>query len=433
MNNRIIVAIIIGFIVILGALFWFFSSQTEQQNTPIVEERGFFDTVFPFRSSPDSQGDQLSDNEPSGQRDLRNESAPRLRQVSSAPTSGAVVIEKEVEEGLFVPVIRYVERASGHIYDAETETLYKEKVSNVTIPEIYEALWFSNGERVLLRSLNEQNVVETFSAELKELSEETEAGLDGFFLQDNIEHLSILGEQIGWGIVDNNKTTFVVSNPDGSNQSIVATSNLTQSQVNWPTSRYIIMTSLPNSRSVGTSMKIDTVTGKRDILAEERGVTVLPNSDASQFIVSATLSEGSSGYQPQTVGILDTKSKFVSPLIDGSMAEKCVWSEINVEIVYCAAAKTSDSGIFPEDWYQGRTHTSDEIWRINTETQSTELLIFLEQESGSRIDAIDLILDNQEEHIVFRNKRDLSLWSLRLTGLEGEEQFDVIPDSIIEL
>src|SRR3989344_354891 len=92
-----------------------------------------------------------------------------LFRISSTPVSGAVTFLQNNQT-----VVRYVDRATGHIYDvalpgqeANPAPLRKIKITNNTFPKIYEAYFRPDGRAVVLRYLkNNIDAVENLSLTL---------------------------------------------------------------------------------------------------------------------------------------------------------------------------------------------------------------------------------------------------------------------------
>jgi len=87
---------------------------------------------------------------------------PILRQISFIPTAGAISIQEGEEN-----IIKYTEKAAGHIYETRTDILTQQKISNTTIPKIHEALWV-DGESLIIRYLDDEENIKSFYAQLKE-------------------------------------------------------------------------------------------------------------------------------------------------------------------------------------------------------------------------------------------------------------------------
>jgi hypothetical protein len=80
-------------------------------------------------------------------------------QISDVPVAGATALTTQTDA---IPVVRYMERATGHIYDVNPK--HKEGAChNMTILRIHEALFSKNGDFVVARYLDEDDkTIETF-------------------------------------------------------------------------------------------------------------------------------------------------------------------------------------------------------------------------------------------------------------------------------
>jgi len=98
-----------------------------------------------------------------------------------------------------------------------------------------------------------------------------------------------------------------------------------------------------------------------------------------------------------------------------TLPEKCVWSNTNIKVIYCAVPKAFPIGeTYPDSWYQGLVSFTDSIWMINTDTMAASLIFDIEKESGEQMDVIDVQLDKKDNYLFFTNKTDLTFWSLSL-------------------
>jgi hypothetical protein len=74
-----------------------------------------------------------------------------------------------------------------------------------------------------------------------------------------------------------------------------------------------------------------------------------------------------------------------------------------------------ENGLYPDDWYRGEVSFSDQIWKINLNDGSTNMLIDpILIPDGEDIDATNLALDANEDYLFFINKKDSFLWELGL-------------------
>jgi hypothetical protein len=93
--------------------------------------------------------------------------------------------------------------------------------------------------------------------------------------------------------------------------------------------------------------------------------------------------------------------------IDGSVrdlniktfVDKCVWSKNNIN-VYCAVPDDNISVYEPDLWYKGYTNFTDSVYKINTETGESELIVD-PFEYDQDFDLVKLKLDNNEKYLYF--------------------------------
>src|SRR3989338_6779767 len=86
---------------------------------------------------------------------------PRLRLLSSSPVAGAISVIKGSAQ-----TVRFVDRASGNVFEVSLSdsVAVPTRLTNATIPKVYEALWQKGGERTLLRYLkDDEETIDTFS------------------------------------------------------------------------------------------------------------------------------------------------------------------------------------------------------------------------------------------------------------------------------
>ncbi|MFC1595274.1 hypothetical protein ACFL3E_02515, partial [Patescibacteria group bacterium] len=142
------------------------------------------------------------------------------------------------------------------------------------------------------------------------------------------------------------------------------------------------------------------------LIPEKNGLDILWSPDASMFLYSETKNLG------ESMDVWLTKTKTPQ---DGeklgfkTLAEKCMWSKEDTEIIFCAVPKILPSYVIPDNWWMGDFFFEDRLWKINTVTG--EVKIILNEES---FDIIDLFSSVNEDHVFFINKKDSTLWSLKL-------------------
>lgn len=300
-----------------------------------------------------------------------------------------------------VPAIRYVERATGHIYQRHLDTKKVTKVSNSTIPGVYDVLVDKLANTFIYRYLSSDN--KTITSFLATLGNEK-----GEFLPSNIIELALSP--------DKTKAFYLVKNSNGvvgftlffeeNKKSQVFTSSFSEWQAQWVTNNKIFLTTRPSWSLDGSLFSLDITSGTlTKIFGGTSGLTTLANKDGSLVLFGSSLQAG------PKLWLLNTKDHTTKDLNSYGLPEKCVWGYDNVSI-YCAVPNVVVGEQYPDYWYQGLTSFEDYFVKIDTETAQRSTLANSKNEIP--VDATRLFLDNKESYLFFINKKDSTLWSLDL-------------------
>lgn len=407
------------------------------------EDQALDETLFPIEEgerilSPGEQGFAL-DTSFVG-RNIDGTNIPILRKLSDEPVAGFVAFEIEIEseeenfqetpEGFEEEVetetiFRFARRQNGHILDASSDNLDINRISNVSILKVYDAIFSSNGESFIYRLLDDDmEKIRTFNGAFSySIDEETgerhlnEEEIEGYFLNKEVSSASVspLGNQLAFiekGITGSNLSIFTFNTESPVS---ILPSRITQWQVQWPAEDLVTLTTNGDSRMDGLMFDVNANTGIfNTYLKGKRGLTTLTSPDGQTVIFSESNNNGN--FETK---ILDKASRNVVSTNLDTLPEKCVWSKIDPTIAYCAAPAELPSASYPEDWYQGKVSFDDFLVKIDTDTLEMNLVTDLETtDEDIQFDIIKPQLSPDEEHLMFVNKRDLSLWVLDLATLE---------------
>lgn len=197
MSKKKLLAIVI-LLFILGAGFLayqFYFKQNTDQNTTTNLPNNPFGNFFPTENTNSSpRNSNNEDFEPSEQ------AISKLRVIADVPVAGASIFERSSSSTnpnatSTETVYRYVERATGHVYEMLTTETNARRISNTTIPKIYRAQFLNNKNQIAFQFLDRVENIDTYIAEIKENKTETASEeknvLDGVFMKKNIQHLLI--------------------------------------------------------------------------------------------------------------------------------------------------------------------------------------------------------------------------------------------------
>jgi hypothetical protein len=415
MSKKIL--LIIGILIVVGiALFFVFSSkpQTTGENQVGFSIRNY----LPFGKSTDSEtstttsenNNQNSNTNGPTNVDV-NQPVPRLRKISTEPVAGAVIFNISTTS-----VVRFVEKGTGNVYEVRSDSNNIARLTNTTIPKIIRSFWLPDGSGFLAQTLLAENeVIETNFVKLnKNQASSTSEDLTPFSttvgkLPINIKEITIKpdGSKIFY-YTANNSSNWFVSNPDGTNKSLVETSPLTEWLPKWISGNTIIIQSKGSSEAVGFvySFDIQNKTLKK-VWTEALGLSVNPNSDGSFEIIS------SGGSAPQ-LSLVDNKNITSNTVSLKTLAEKCVWTKIKTPTAYCAEPSEIPNGNYPDAWYKGLVSTKDSIIKIDLVNDISHDIAYLSSLSNQKIDVEDISLSPDENYLIFKNKIDGFLWMLRI-------------------
>lgn len=422
---------IILIIVILAALglgiYWLFDRSQGGDGLSFNPSNISIGDFFPFGNSGPTDtgvtpgtgtptpGDQ---NTPAGTGDQTPVPPPRLWQISTNPASGAVVFNASN-----TPIVRFVDKATGNIFESSLEILGTKRISNTTIPKVYEAIWQPSGKGVFIRYLDDNN--ETIKTTLGVIASTTtvvstegqNGGLETIhelttsFLPNNITDIATNRNTGALAFVVRGQTSaqIFVANTSGANPKLVYESGIKDQNISWADNTTLSLAGKPSAGATNQLyfLKTDTL-GLSRILGNKPGLIALSNPTGTKVFYSESTNNSfvSKILDPKT-GV-ETKTPF------NTLPDKCVWST-KTSYLYCATPRSITAGQYPDAWYQGKVTFTDDIWRLDTSSGAAEFLIDPSSLIQNGLDATNLALDPNENYLVFTNKKDAHLWGLRIS------------------
>ncbi len=230
-KRNFILLIIVLVVAALGFFGFLYLKQPTPPTTGTTSGTNFFSQFNPFGNSSSNKPPATTPPPVDVSGYVPPETTPtaptKLTKVSSVPVAGFTIFSKERLKEIpiettpsttanpptaktktvkpqteFVPALRYVDRATGYIYQTFADTLSEQKFSETIIPTIYDAYFGNNGQSVLMRYLKpDGETIETFLGTLPKeppvTAENTDttvgqAEIKGSFLPDDIKDISPL-------------------------------------------------------------------------------------------------------------------------------------------------------------------------------------------------------------------------------------------------
>ncbi len=401
----ILLGIIVGLVIIGLIVFWiFYLGRQAPSAVQNLFPSGFFPSGEKEKAGQPAPGTVV--NPPPTTQHSQTKSFVQLTQKA---VSGATFIEKiKPEDKTKIGLVRYIEKATGHIYDIDPKGGSAERISNITIPNIFETFWSPKGEQAVVRYTEESG---TFEDNIRNFSLTSIAttSAQGIFLLSNIKTIASSPKEnkIFYLTPWEGSYLGVVASFKDKEQKQIFSSAFGEWQASWPTSRIISLVSRPAATIDGYLYKLDSVTGSFEkILGGIAGLTALWSPTGESIIYSEG---GYTGLKTDFYKV--AKKTSVSFFGLATLPEKCVWSAKGPDILFCAIPLNVPYGMYPDDWYKGLVSFADRIWKIDMAKGVTEII---SAESDSTFDFINLFLSKNEDYLFLQNKKDGTLWSLQI-------------------
>lgn len=389
----------LAFIALLGLIagaIWIASLvfQTSSQEGGEIS-RGF-SALFPFGQDTPPSAPGGPQGEPGG------EQFAKVRKVTDAPIASATWV---VENG--VTQLRYIERETGHVYDAAVDAPTLTRRTNTTVPAVMDALWLSS-TTTLMRVYEDPDTIRTILGTLG-----TTTATDAVLATGEFGEFASLA-------TSNGKIVAVRTTAQGVDVELFSGARaaprmlIRSPLVSWVPQiggSFVYLASAPSGSAPGSAYVV-TPNGLSRVLGPLAGLEIAPNDSGTRLLASI------GGVNRIALGVVTSVDTFIElPL--STIAQKCAWVPRSQTLVICAVPKTLPEGLYPDAWALGAIETSDALWVIDVETGTTTELLDPEAEGIESVDAYRLVVDPALSALAFINRTDSSLWMLRLPSLQS--------------
>lgn len=333
-----------------------------------------------------------------------------LQEVLATSTDGTTTFEVKKTIRATSTVLLFVDRATGYVYGYPLETGTVFQISNTIIPGVYDAYFFDNGKRLIIRYIDqEKNTVVGLIANVPHV-EQTGSALP----LENIEYLTSRVVSVAVSGTKS-KASYVVANDSGSAVYTVDTSKDPQLVASSPFREWslsyggesLYVTTKPSAYIEGATLSLPffhaEVSDKTGLMSTPGDAGVLLNSMWGKTGLATFLSNSGN------LQLLSIRT----------LASKCAWGKR--AFLVCAVPKTLPKGAegLPDDWFQGRVSFNDEFFQVDITTGETYTLYTFE-ETLTPFDVTNIVVLDTNDIFSFNKKQDSSLWLLNLNLLPRE-------------
>ncbi len=423
-TKKIIIAVLV--VAVLGGLyFWFMSRGSGGENS--VSTGGFsVRNFFPFgneNENPPNEGDTNNSNNGNNSINSSNDVGAggvggsgftnstgshlnKLRKLSEGPVAGAILINDKST----TTTIRFVEKATGNVYEALSNTSSIRRLTNETIPAISRAIWLKNGSGFLAQKAGEDDIVETSFVKLTQNTSTSTSGTPYTTIISDLPTgileitVSPDSKKIFYLVRDSGSKGFV-SNPDGTGKTEVFSNFLSEWIPEWSSTNTILIKSKASAGEKSYGFVLNPTTKSfKETYSNMYGGSALGREDNKSLLLS-------SGGDYPNLFIRNNTDLSLTSIDIKTISEKCSWNPADLKFVYCAVPK-SIKGSWPDSWYKGEIETSDSIQKVNVFDLYTYVVADLETESNEKIDVQNIQVSKDGKYTLFENKADKTLWLL---------------------
>ncbi len=420
MTRKTFLFIIIGFIILLAAGGLLLVKKNQPTSTTGSSGGIHFRDFLPFgpkqtptteeeTPTPEDTGGSITPITPED-----NVVDAELKQITPESIAGYTLIEQTtkvegsaVEAVVTKEAVRYVDSTTGNIKDIFPDTLETKNVTNQTIPGIHRAEFGNKGTSIVANYLKPNGAeVETIYGTI--LTDETGGVLQATVLPKDTFDFSIspdgkkffylfrfdtgsVGNTIAF---DTKKKTTVFESPYVEWKSL------------WGENERITLTTKPSGVTPGFSYALNPTTKTMGrILGNVSGLTALYGPTGDNALYASGSQNSMSLYAYKQKSGAGESAPFVT------MPQKCVFASETK--VYCAVPNTIPTALYPDSWYQGLVSFDDTIvlFDLGNFSQRT---VGNPSVAGFSVDAIDLKINKAGTELFFKNKKDGSLWMMKL-------------------
>jgi|GEM_PF-1529427 len=331
-----------------------------------------------------------------------------LFRITSDPVAGFGFISRGT-----TTLMRYADRATGHVFESsvtEDNRIIKKRLTNNTIPKVYEAHFRSDGGAVILRTLEEDSDLVKNSS--LSLTAPTATSSDSLYTTS----LTILRDQmesVAPGQNDNvfyllkDRKEIVSSTFTGGNLRALLFSPFTNWRIS-PAGNNLLIFTKPSLLADGIAYTLSPASRLTKVAGPLKGLSAVGNGAGNRLLYS----HNDSGSLRLFFKELPAGEPY--EIFPSALADKCLWSRLDAEIFYCATAIGGFLGSEPDGWYQGRVSYSDYLWSYNLKENFSTLIVNPSDEYEVDLDFYEPKLSSREDYLAFINRKDLTLWAVRL-------------------
>lgn len=324
-------------------------------------------------------------------------------------TEGEFTVFKLSDAAAISPTISdnkvlYYSKTNGNVLSTDFEGKSRSTVTDISIPNLITTLWSFDKSKAI--NIYKEN--ELIKKVLFDFSDQKAIQLDS---RIKFINFSPTKDRIVYQFVDPSLNTnkIAVSDPNGLNWKSLQSIRMSDVRLFWPKEDTIAILTSPSGLAKGSLLTTNSDTGGtlNKTISELFGLTVKFSPDGNTILYSQT---DQYGHNPALYTIKNGGSP--DKISINTISDKCSFSLTNN--IYCAVpSKINGSSILPDDFYKNTVNFSDIFFKIDTSNNRSSA-IFNPTDFKYDFNASDLMVSSDENYIIFINKKDGLLYSIKI-------------------
>ncbi|KKQ58759.1 MAG: hypothetical protein US79_C0003G0060 [Parcubacteria group bacterium GW2011_GWC1_38_17] len=325
-------------------------------------------------------------------------------------TEGEFTIFKLSDVAVISPIISdnkvlYYSKLNGNVLKTDFEGKSIQPLTNIAIPNLITTVW-SFDKSQTINIYQENDVVKKV---LFDFASQKATQLDS-----KIKSISFAPNQnkIAYQFIDDSlgKNTITIADSNGLNWKDIFNIRMENIRLYWTKDNLLTLTSAPSGIVKGSALTIDTtpkIISLKKLISDIYGLTIKYSPDGKNLIYSQT---DQYGHNP-TLHLIKEGGVAEKTNLN-TLSDKCAFSKNNN--IYCAIPKIiNGSLILPDDFYKNIANFSDIFFKIDMANNKSSI-IFDPADFKYDFNASDLNISPNEDYIIFVNKKDGLLYSIKI-------------------
>jgi hypothetical protein len=392
---------------------WYFVVRPKQQNSNIEAGNGFRSFFSLGTSDDNAQLPEVTDITGNSMDITAADST--FKQVSVGPVAGYTAYtvtqtvtvpapdpkQKPTTQTITNHYVRYVSRSNGYVYEAKDGGIATQ-ITNIFIPNIYEAYFADNNQTAILRFLRDDGqTIATYSVPIPLPNPDgTRTQKAGTYFPDTIQSFAISPDQKTVARLISDSTNGIITTSDSKGAAVkeIVRSPFREWLISWANQPYA--QTKASASANGFLYRIDTI-NKRLV----RVVGSIPGLTASVSPKGSYALYSESTPDSFATRLYNTKTGSVKNFSSLILPEKCVW--LANEDALCAGNENVAPATYPDDWYKGLVSFRDKLYRIYSNGALIDTL------GGGEVypyDMVQLSYSEPQNSLYFIDKNTGILW-----------------------